>query len=170
MELSNIIKSCMCFGLVKFEINGDIEYPKYIKKSEDGKNLIIEDEYQCELRDVKLVSIDIEKLREMNELFSSLLEFSDNEIDLSDLSKISSLLILKKLKEKNNDIERAEYLSECLENQETFLIRMLDIETDEEVANEIGVEIPMTHDEDDDVEVDDLGFDRLKDYSFDRKW
>jgi hypothetical protein len=85
-----------------------------------------------------MICVDIERLRELTEKLSFILDFHDTDINLSDLTKVSSLLILKKLKEKANDIERVEFLTDYLENQDSMLGGLISTDDyDRQVAEEI---------------------------------
>jgi len=159
MEIKNILKSCMELGLVKFKIKGRDAYPRTIIKNRSGSEFLIDGRYSCRVDDLQLISIDTERIKKITEVFNFLLEFSEEDgINLNDLSKISALLILKNLKEKENDVERAEYLRKHLDTEHTLL---QDLVTDsEENDEEIDVPIPLEEDlfvEDTDEDTDEEG-------------
>tara|TARA_R110000772_G_scaffold20466_5_gene56862 strand:- start:25360 stop:26103 length:744 start_codon:yes stop_codon:yes gene_type:complete len=165
MELNDILKVCLNYGFLKFEVHGEIVYPKdyYIH----GDQVVLNGEHFYK-KDVKILSIDIDKLREANELFSFILEFNDDSgvdgIDLSDLSKISSLFILKKLKNASNDIEKLDILSKYLDTKYSLVDELVEKEEIDKIDSSIGYrnvrEVDL-HDDLDDLA--DFGYDECED-------
>tara|TARA_R110000772_G_scaffold1210_2_gene4278 strand:- start:11636 stop:12289 length:654 start_codon:yes stop_codon:yes gene_type:complete len=163
MEIKNILKSCMELGLVKFKIKGVVTYPRTLRKNTSGSEFLIDGRYSCSIDDLKLISIDTERIKKITEVFNFLLEFNEDGIDLNDLSKISSLLILKNLKELDNDVERAEYLRKHLDTEHTLLQDL--VTNSEENEEEIEVDLPYLEEscEEDEEDEEELSLDDLFD-------